>query len=201
MADSRAPAMREQNSKAEVLRLYAEGLRPRQIADQIGVSPAAVYKEISRASKKLHAKTPTHAVMLIKTEHISFDSVDRAFLSHRETEVMQLLKEGLRQKEIANRFGMSPATVAKYVANACKKLHAKTPAHAIALLKGQHITPSRAPRDRAFLSTRCNELARLLKHGLRPKQIADRMGMSRIAVYQHFKRARKRLHANASNNC
>jgi DNA-binding CsgD family transcriptional regulator len=195
-ANSWASAMREQYSKGDVLRLFAEGLRPRQIADQIGVSPWAVYKQISRATEKLHARTTTQAVTLIKTQPVSLDSVDCAFLSHRQTEVMQLLKEGWRQKEIAKHWGVSPATVANYVNKACKKLHAKTPAHAIALAKGLDITPSRTPRDSAFLSTRRGKLARLLKEGLRTDQIADQLGMSRSAVYQYIQRERRRRHAS-----
>src|ERR1044072_7326813 len=54
-------------------------------------------------------------------------------LSPRERQILELLAEGLRVKEIAERLELSPATVHTHVRNAIKKLEVDTRPEAVAL--------------------------------------------------------------------
>lgn len=54
-------------------------------------------------------------------------------LTPREREILELLAEGLRVKEIANRLTLSPATVHTHVRNAIAKLEVDTRTEAVAL--------------------------------------------------------------------
>jgi two-component system, NarL family, response regulator LiaR len=55
------------------------------------------------------------------------------FLSPRERQILELLAEGLRVKEIAERLQLSPATVHTHVRNAIAKLEVDTRTEAVAL--------------------------------------------------------------------
>ncbi len=54
-------------------------------------------------------------------------------LSPRERQILELLAEGLRVKEIADQLGLSPATVHTHVRNAIAKLEVDTRTEAVAL--------------------------------------------------------------------
>jgi DNA-binding NarL/FixJ family response regulator len=54
-------------------------------------------------------------------------------LSPRERQILELLAEGLRVKEIADRLQLSPATVHTHVRNAIAKLEVDTRTEAVAL--------------------------------------------------------------------
>jgi DNA-binding NarL/FixJ family response regulator len=54
-------------------------------------------------------------------------------LSPREVEILQLLAEGKRAKDIANELSLSPATVHTHVRNAISKLEVDTRTQAVAL--------------------------------------------------------------------
>ena len=54
-------------------------------------------------------------------------------LSPRERQILELLAEGLRVKEIAERLALSPATVHTHVRNAIAKLEVDTRTEAVAL--------------------------------------------------------------------
>ena len=54
-------------------------------------------------------------------------------LSPRERQILELLAEGLRVKEIAERLQLSPATVHTHVRNAIAKLEVDTRTEAVAL--------------------------------------------------------------------
>jgi DNA-binding NarL/FixJ family response regulator len=54
-------------------------------------------------------------------------------LSPRERQILELLAEGLRVKEIADRLSLSPATVHTHVRNAIAKLEVDTRTEAVAL--------------------------------------------------------------------
>jgi DNA-binding NarL/FixJ family response regulator len=56
---------------------------------------------------------------------------ERALLSAREREVVQLVSEGMRLKEIADRLFVSVPTVKTHRANAMRKLGARTTAELI----------------------------------------------------------------------
>lgn len=55
-------------------------------------------------------------------------------LSQREREVLAALGQGLRDKEIAARLGISIETVRTHIRNALRTLGAHTREHAVALL-------------------------------------------------------------------
>ena len=60
---------------------------------------------------------------------------DMANLSPREKEILMLLSQGLRDKDIASQLAISPATVRKHVEHLLEKLHARTRAEATAWLR------------------------------------------------------------------
>jgi two-component system nitrate/nitrite response regulator NarL len=65
--------------------------------------------------------------------------VARARLTLREEEVLQLLTDGLHQREIAGRLVITPRTVAKHVEHILYKLGVHTRAQAVAVaLRDQH---------------------------------------------------------------
>lgn len=57
----------------------------------------------------------------------------KAHLSPRETEVVQLMAEGLSNRQIARQLGLSEATVKSYLSQLFEKLGAADRAHAVAL--------------------------------------------------------------------
>lgn len=48
----------------EVLRLFSKGARPRQIANNLGISERTVRHHLDRAQRKLFAKHAAHAVAI-----------------------------------------------------------------------------------------------------------------------------------------
>jgi DNA-binding NarL/FixJ family response regulator len=63
-------------------------------------------------------------------------------LTHREHEVLDLLAEGLRQDEIADRLVISPKTVATHIQRILGKLEVRSRAQAVAVVlrEGQDVT-------------------------------------------------------------
>jgi DNA-binding NarL/FixJ family response regulator len=60
-------------------------------------------------------------------------------LSQRETEIMELVSEGLTNHEIAERLFLSEETVKTHVKTLFEKLHARSRAHAVALAIRNHV--------------------------------------------------------------
>jgi DNA-binding NarL/FixJ family response regulator len=58
-----------------------------------------------------------------------------ALLTPRETEVLELITEGLRNRDIANRLFITEVTVKVHVRNILRKLGARSRTHAVALAK------------------------------------------------------------------
>jgi LuxR family maltose regulon positive regulatory protein len=63
-------------------------------------------------------------------------------LSERETEVLQLISEGLTNQEIASRFFLSPHTVKVHTRNIYGKLGAHNRTQAVARARALGILPS-----------------------------------------------------------
>jgi DNA-binding CsgD family transcriptional regulator len=63
----------------------------------------------------------------------SLGSQAREPLSARELEILQLISEGLTNKEIANRLRLSVETVKSHVSSVHAKLRADSRAHAVAI--------------------------------------------------------------------
>jgi two-component system NarL family response regulator len=55
----------------------------------------------------------------------------KEFLSHKETNIIKCIEQGLTYKEIAERFCISPHTVHTHIKNIYEKLHAKDRPEAI----------------------------------------------------------------------
>jgi DNA-binding NarL/FixJ family response regulator len=64
-------------------------------------------------------------------------------LTNRELEILQLLADGLRQGEIAQRLSISPKTVGVHIEHILPKLDVHSRAEAVALAYRKHLTPSR----------------------------------------------------------
>lgn len=64
-------------------------------------------------------------------------AAERGQLSQLETTVLQLLAQGLANKEIAFRLGISEASVKMHVRAICRKLGARNRTHAVILYKSQ----------------------------------------------------------------
>jgi DNA-binding NarL/FixJ family response regulator len=73
----------------------------------------------------------------------AFDCPAAELLTSREQEILHLLARGLRDKEIAYRLSISPATVKKHVEHILQKLQVRTRAEATARL---HLGPGSATR-------------------------------------------------------
>ena len=54
--------------------------------------------------------------------------------SRREQEILDLMAQGFRDKEIADRLGICPSSVATYIRRGMGKLGARSRAHAVKLL-------------------------------------------------------------------
>jgi DNA-binding NarL/FixJ family response regulator len=64
---------------------------------------------------------------------------DASGLTERELEVVRLLAEGLKQREIAKRLVVSPKTIATHTRNALNKLDVRTQAEAVAVAFRQRL--------------------------------------------------------------
>lgn len=74
-----------------------------------------------------------------------------ARLSPRELEILTMLAEGLKQREIARQLNLSPKTVASHVRNLLGKLDARSPAQAVAEAVRRGLVATNS-RDRAASS-------------------------------------------------
>ena len=69
-------------------------------------------------------------------------------LTQRENEVLDLLAEGLRQEEIADRLVISPKTVATHIQRILSKLEVRSRAQAVALaLRDDHDVSAHGPAE------------------------------------------------------
>ena len=73
------------------------------------------------------------------------DSLKNLGLTQRETEVLELLADGMRQEEIADRLVISPKTVATHIQRILGKLEVRSRAQAVSL----------ALRDERDVSAHC----------------------------------------------
>ncbi len=70
--------------------------------------------------------------MMLEDSQNSSTPDDDYHLTNRETQVLRKLAEGLAVKQIPGALNISIHTVKFHIANAYKKLHAKTQAEAVA---------------------------------------------------------------------
>lgn len=72
-------------------------------------------------------------------------TVPARVLSPRETEILQMLAEGLEYKQIAGRLFVAPPTVKQLLGRAYRKLGAHNGPHAVALAIGAGIIAAPGP--------------------------------------------------------
>lgn len=90
-------------------------------------SPQEVRQAILDVRKGGAPMSPEIARRVVETFHRSRPKAEEAVhLSKRETEVLELLAEGLGNKEIADRLGLSTETVRAYLKTIYDKLHVRS---------------------------------------------------------------------------
>lgn len=75
----------------------------------------------------------------ILTEKIDYDKISTLEITTREYEVLQLISEGLSNKEIASKLFLSESTVKTHVSNLLLKLNAKRRTQAVQFAKNFRI--------------------------------------------------------------
>ena len=122
-----ADAWRSRGCPYEAACALAEGAEVAQQAAReeflrLGAAPAA--KEVARSLRSLGASVPRGPR--------SSTRENAARLTAREVEVLQLVADGLRNAEIADRLVLSPRTVDHHVSSILRKLGAHTRGEAVA---------------------------------------------------------------------
>ena len=67
----------------------------------------------------------------VSKSDISRDQLDKFELTQRETEIMELIAKGFKQKEIAHQLFISEATVKKHLSNVFEKMNVKSSIEAL----------------------------------------------------------------------
>jgi DNA-binding NarL/FixJ family response regulator len=97
--------------------------------------------QIIDAIRELHAggspMTPQIARRVIESFKKPAINEDIHLLTRRETEILGLLKNGLRYKEIADRLFVSTETVRKHINNIYQKLHVQSRTEALNRIYGE----------------------------------------------------------------
>lgn len=75
------------------------------------------------------------------------DDDDRALLTARETEVLELIVNGFSAKKAAQKLGLSPRTIDRHIINVRHKLNARNRAHLVtkAIASGEITLPVMSP--------------------------------------------------------
>lgn len=108
--------------EADIVRLCARGLTNKAIAYNLGISPAHVSDEIRTAALKVGLRSRHDLVRVAAGLFgVSAKSVHLADLSVAEREILDLLRRGLSNEEIARRRGRSPNTIKNQIASMLRK--------------------------------------------------------------------------------
>lgn len=108
--------------EADIVRLCARGLTNKAIAYNLGISPAHVSDEIRTAALKVGLRSRHDLVRVAAGLFgVSAKSVHLAKLSVAEREILDLLRRGLSNEEIAHRRGRSPNTIKNQIASMLRK--------------------------------------------------------------------------------
>ena len=121
--DVRALTQRE----IEVLSMAARGMPTKMVSYGLGLSPSRVSAALARATSKLGLATHLELLRLAAT--LGRDPRSHALpetITSAETEVLQLLREGLSNREIAKLRSRSVRTVANQVASLLRKTGSAT---------------------------------------------------------------------------
>jgi DNA-binding NarL/FixJ family response regulator len=115
----------------QLLSLLAEGLTVREAATRLHLSRRTAERRLAEARAALGAATNAEAVLRAQGQVIAHKG---GGLTTREREVLELVAEGLRDEEIADRLGIAPSTVATLVKSLMERLDARTRVEAVAKL-------------------------------------------------------------------
>jgi DNA-binding NarL/FixJ family response regulator len=110
--------------ESDVIRLVARGMNNRDIANALSLSPGTIKQYMSRLFRKLGVNDRFELAMheLRNTESPVPVSCLPETLSARERQLVELLPEGLRNKEIAARLSLTEGTVKVYFSRLFKKM-------------------------------------------------------------------------------
>ncbi len=122
-------AMHVTSREKNVLDLIVRGLSDREIAQSLALSPYTARKHRQNLLQKFQVTKSTHLVMRYLAEfgdsmkNLANTQAD-FHLSSRELDVVRLLAEGLSDKQVARRLGISDQTARKHRANLLHKIGA-----------------------------------------------------------------------------
>jgi DNA-binding CsgD family transcriptional regulator len=88
--------------------------------------PKGVSAKVNLSITPLQLREAVEAVIRGETWGIESDTESQPLLSHREQEIVSLLAQGLRDRDIANRLIISESTVKFHMNNVLGKLRART---------------------------------------------------------------------------
>ena len=127
-----AAAAGRPNVTYEIARRYLDDIRTNAQAQRAAIDALAAVGT-THARELLHrVARRSDAIGRAASEHLA--RAHPTTLSERETEVLDLAGHGMTNKEIAEKLGLSPHTVARHLANARGKLGAANRAEAVAKL-------------------------------------------------------------------
>jgi DNA-binding NarL/FixJ family response regulator len=114
-------------------------LRGFRRGESLPMSPALAQKVLGYF-KGVPTAAPQPVTMVASTEPQLADTG----LTSREQEVLELIAQGARDREIAERLVVTESTVKKHVQNILRKLHARNRVEAVAHLRNVGVTPPSA---------------------------------------------------------
>lgn len=103
-------------AEVAVLESSARGESGKQQAWRFGLAPTSVSRLLSSASNKLGLPTPLDAIRLVSGLTRAAAYVDGAMLTQAEREVLELVRTGMSNREVAAQRATSERTVANQVA-------------------------------------------------------------------------------------
>ncbi|MEV0963291.1 helix-turn-helix transcriptional regulator [Streptomyces sp. NPDC049910] len=125
----------------------ARGYRTHEIAAQTGVPVKTIRNRIFRLRRRMGAHSSAHAVAMAYERgwmaRLRPEERPRIHLPKRQIQVLGGAAAGLTNEQIGKILGISPETVARYLARAFTRLDARDRAHAVALAWQQGHLPAR----------------------------------------------------------
>jgi DNA-binding CsgD family transcriptional regulator len=112
-------------------------------------------------------------------------------LTGLQVEIIKAATDGLVNREVADRLGLTPRYVAWLIEDACRILGARNRPHLIAQAIQGGLIPPRLWQDLDKLTDRQQQVAEAVADGLTVDQIAARMHIAPRTVGTHIAQARR----------